>query len=294
MKSKIDIDNKIDAYIKENENGDITATQLNEILKEINAALFGFMDTYLSTPFSSLGGETVITKFSKLTEQLTGIADRVTALENGGGGSTDNYALSGSFSYSGNIAASGGTKTPTNTLGITKNGVAVSGVTITYSSNQSYAVVNSNGMVTMTSHTNTSARTATITATVTDGTHTFTKTANVTQSAYVAPTETLYTYVGWAKTNAGTPVEIDNFVSKKQTVSTTKTINVTVNELANTIIVLCPSTMSLTLCESQALKEDISSTMNMTTVTYNGKSYKMYQHRYGSSINGTEFKINFN
>lgn len=206
----------------------------------------------------------------------------------------DVYALSGSFSYSGNVAASGGTKTPTNTLGITKNGAAISGVSITYSSNQSYATVDSTGKVTFASHTNTSARTATITATVTDGTHTYTKTANITQSAYVAPVETVYTYVGWAKTSAGVPVGIDDFVSKKQTDASIKTFNVTVNEIANTIVILCPSNMTLTLCESQALKEDISSTMDMTTVTYNGKSYKMYQHRYGSSINGTEYKINFN
>lgn len=310
------------------------------------------------------------------------------------------YALSGTFSYSGNVAASGGTKAPTNTLGITKNGVAVSGVTITYSSNQSYATVDSTGKVTFTAHTSTSTRTATITATVActdeNGTHTFTKTANITQSAYVpdvividgsfsyggnvaynggtatissntlklkkngtdlsgivftykingnpsyatinsstgavtfqnntgalrsinvvaectyngdpytssnvsvsqnayvAPVETLYTYVGWVKTSAGVPVEINDFVSKKETVSTTKTINVTVDEIVNTIVVLCPSTMSLTLCESQTLKEDISSIMDMTTVTYNGKQYKMYQHRFGTSLKGNEFKIIFN
>lgn len=207
----------------------------------------------------------------------------------------DVYALSGSFSYSGNIAASGGTKAPTNTLGITKNGVAVSGVTITYSSNQSYATVDSTGKVTFSSHTNTSARTATITATVTDGTHQFTKTANVTQSAYVAPTETLTYYADIKTLSAGGSAGISDITAP--TSFTNGTFNYTVPAKGNTVILLCPSSKSLQSCIKQGeILDNITVELNssVTNVTYNSKSYKMYQFRYAANIQGEIFEVKFN
>lgn len=211
----------------------------------------------------------------------------------------DVYALSGSFSYSGNVAASGGTKTPTNTLGITKNGDAVSGVTITYSSNQSYATVDSTGKVTFGSHTNTSARTATITATVSctdeNGTHTYTKTATVTQSAYVAPVETANMYFGGAASTSAT-VDISAMTLVKTQATNNKTMSVSIgNKLYNIVIFLCPSNMSLQSCVKQGeILDDITDMMkeNVTTVTYEGKSMKMYQKKYTTGkLEASTFEI---
>lgn len=201
----------------------------------------------------------------------------------------------GTFTYP-NITSAGGTfDIASNTLQLKKNNV-VQNVPITYTvttGNTFVSILNQTGQITVDNNTG-NARNIVITATCSFEGWFYVKTANITQEAYTTPTETTYTYIGWAKTNAGVPLGISDFVSKKQTNSTTKTVNVTVNETVNTIVVLCPSNMSLTLCESQVLKEDISSLMTMTNVTYNEKAYKMYQYRYGSSINGTEFKINFN
>ena len=55
--------------------------------------------------------------------------------------------LTGTVKYTSTVLAAGGTVSPTNTLSLTKNGVAQD-VVFTFSSNQSYATVNNSGVVT--------------------------------------------------------------------------------------------------------------------------------------------------
>lgn len=118
---------------------------------------------------------------SSILSRLSSLESRVAALEENTPVTPDVYAVTGTFSYPTKASASGGSLTSTNTLSVTKNGIAVSDVTITYSSNQSYATVDSTGKVTFTAHSGTSDRTATITATISCPGYTTTKKVTVTQ-----------------------------------------------------------------------------------------------------------------
>ncbi len=122
------------------------------------------------------------------TPIATWIEDEEKGMSNKNGFSfnkTDIYHVIGNLIYSTSANAAGGTLTPINTLGITKNGVNISNFTITYSSSQSYASVSNDGKVTFAASTNTSARTTTITATILCEGKSFTKTAIASQNAYV-------------------------------------------------------------------------------------------------------------
>ena len=91
------------------------------------------------------------------------------------------------------------------------------------------------------------------------------------------------------------PVTISQFTAGAS--STTKTIDYTPTELVNTIIAVCPSTMNIISCIKHGeIEDDITAEMlaSVTNVTYNGKSCKMYQFKYGSSIKNNPFTIIFN
>lgn len=207
----------------------------------------------------------------------------------------DVIALSGSLSYSDAVPAAGGSINPSNTLSLIKNGVAQN-VVFSFSSNQSYASVGSStGVVTFTASQSTSQRSATITASCTFEGQTYSRTAIVTQAAYVPPVVEEYVYAGSAKNTTSNPVAIGSFTAGAS--STTKTVNYTPTELVNTIIAVCPSTMSLTSCVKHGdIEDDVTAEMlaSVTNVTYENKSCKMYQFKYSSSIRNNAFTITFN
>lgn len=96
--------------------------------------------------------------------------------------------LSGSLSYSGTVPAAGGSISPSNTLSLTKNGVAQN-VVFSFSSDQEYAVVDqSTGSVVFAASQSSSQRTATVTATCVYGGVTYSRSAEVRQEAYVPDT----------------------------------------------------------------------------------------------------------
>lgn len=201
--------------------------------------------------------------------------------------------LTGSFLYSGKAPASGGSLSPINTLVLTKNGVEQD-VTFTFSSNQTYAsVVTATGAVTFASSQSVEDRYATITAScVFDGV-TYTKTAVAIQSAYV-PSAT-YVYAGSFRNTTSSPVGISSFTAGAS--STTRTVNYTPSETVNTIIAVCPSSLTLASCVKHGeIEDDITELMlaSETAVTYNGKASKMYQFKYGASIKNNAFTITFN
>lgn len=335
-----------------------------------------FVDTDVVRRVTAL--ETVVagltTQISSMQTVISELNTRVTALEEGGGGGEPGVIeITGIFSYP-SVTASGGTVNPTNTMQLTKNGVAQQ-VAFTFSSNQSYASVNSStGVVTFSASQSASQRSATITASCTFEGQTYSRTATVTQAAYVATvysvTRTLtgvissntdnsvnegssytttltlasgyenmqvtvtmggvditssalsnnvvtiasvtgnvvitatatqipvvveYVYAGSAKNVTSDPVTISQFTAGAS--STTKTVDYTPTELVNTIMAVCPSTMSLTSCVKHGeIEDDITAEMlaSVTNVTYESKSCKMYQFKYGSSIKNNAFTITFN
>lgn len=206
---------------------------------------------------------------------------------------TDVIELTGTLSYSGSAPAAGGSLSPSNSLKIMKNGVEQQ-VTFTFSSNQSYCVVdNSTGVVTFPASQSTSQRTSTITASCTYEGQTYSRTATVKQAAYVPPAE--YVYVGSARNTTSDPVSISGFTAGAS--STTKTVDYTPTDVVNTIIAVCPSTMSLTSCVKHGeIEDNITTEMlaSVTNVTYENKSCKMYQFKYSSSIKNNAFTITFN
>lgn len=236
-------------------------------------------------------------QMSGLQTAISQLERRVTELENGGqGGDPDVIEITGVFSYSNaSVSASGGTATPTNTMQLVKNGT-VQQVSFTFSSDKSYASVDSaNGVVTFQSSQSSAARTATITASCVFEGRTYSRTATVTQAAYVPPVVEEYVYAGSAKNTTSYPVSISGFTAGAS--STTKTVNYTPTELVNTIIAVCPSTMSLTSCVKHGeIEDDITDYMlaSASNVTYENKSCKMYQFKYSSSIRNNAFTITFN
>lgn len=212
----------------------------------------------------------------------------------------DVIELTGTFKYTSTVLAAGGTVSPTNTLSLTKNGVAQD-VVFTYSSNQSYATVNNSGVVTFTASESTSQRTATITASCTYNGQTYSKTATVTQEALVVP-DAVYR-VGYALNTAKDAqgrMEATSIGLFQEIRSTTdSTIDFTIGSKSNVVIVICPANKHLVSCVKQgAILDDI--TTNMTSPlpnwnstglvggtsveTYNGETVNMYQFRYGGNL----------
>lgn len=268
--TKIEIDALIDSYIQENNIGNITANNVNEIFKALNAKIYEL--------------ETRI----EVLEQVPDVVE-----------------LRGTFSYSGSVPAAGGSKTPTNSLQIYKNGTAQQ-ATFTYASNQSYATVNNSGVVTFPASESTSQRTATITASCTYNGQTYSKTATVTQDALVVP-DAVYR-VGYALNTAKdaqgrmAATSISLFQEIRST--TDSTIDFTIGSKGNVVIVICPANKHLVSCVKQgAILDDI--TANMTSPlpnwnstglvggtsveTYNGETVNMYQFRYGGNLSGERF-----
>lgn len=228
----------------------------------------------------------------------------------------DVYAITGSFSYSGTALANGtSTLTPTNTLKITKNGNSVSGQTITYASNKSYATVATDGKVTFTASENTSIRTATITATVSYEGHSYVKTAIVTQEAYVAPVVLTKYYCGYAlnqdKDASGKPVyaTIDKFVEIEE--KTVDTFEFTIPSKSNTVMLICPNNKELTTAIQYAGGQNLNITSYLTSptppsvdssgrqvggmyaATYKGETVKVYQFRINGNYIGEKFTVTF-
>lgn len=117
----------------------------------------------------------------------------------------------------------------------------------------------------------------------------------ITASATKIPVAVEYVYAGSAKNMTSDPVLISGFTVGAS--STTKTVNYTPTELVNTIIAVCPSTMSLTSCVKHGdIEDDITAEMlaSVSNVTYENKSCKMYQFKYSSSIRNNAFTITFN
>lgn len=235
------------------------------------------------------------TQISSMQTVISELNTRVAALEEGGGGGEPGVIeITGIFSYP-SVTASGGTVNPTNTMQLTKNGVAQQ-VAFTFSSDSPYASVDSaNGVVTFQSSQSSAARTATITASCVFEGQTYSRTATVNQAAYVPPVVEEYVYAGSARNTTSDPVSISGFTAGAS--STTKTVNYTPTEVVNTIIAVCPSTMSLTSCLKHGeIEDDITDYMlaSVANVTYENKSCKMYQFKYGSSIKNNSFTITFN
>lgn len=117
----------------------------------------------------------------------------------------------------------------------------------------------------------------------------------ITATATQIPVQTEYVYAGSVRNSTSDPVSISQFTSGAS--STTKAINYTPTEVVNTIIAVCPSTMSLTSCVKHGeIEENITSEMtaSVSNVTYENKSCKMYQFKFGVSIKNTAFTITFN
>lgn len=340
--NKQEFDNLIDSYVYENDKGDVTATRLNALFKRISTMIYA-LDV------------------------------RLAELENSSG-SADTIELTGSFSYSDIVPASGGSVTPANSLQLVKNGVAQT-VVFTYSVPQAYASVDSStGVLTFQNSTSANRRVAVVTASCVFEGQTYTRMASVTQEAYVInsysvtrnltgvnssnstnsvtesssytttlslasgyqdmsvtvtmggtnitssalngnvvtiasvtgnvvitatatqiPVVTEYVYAGSVRNSTSDPVSISQFTSGAS--STTKTINYTPTEIVNTIIAVCPSTMNLTSCVKHGeIEEVITSEMlaSVSNVTYDNKSCKMYQFKFGVSIRNVAFTITFN
>lgn len=167
--------------------------------------------------------ETVVagltTQISSMQTMISELNARVTALEDGGGGGEPGVIeITGIFSYP-SVTASGGTVNPTNTMQLTKNGVAQQ-VSFTFSSNQSYASVNnSTGVVTFSASQSASQRSATITASCTFEGQTYSRTATVTQAAYEATVYSVSrTLTGVISSNT------DNSVNEGSSYTTTLTL----------------------------------------------------------------------
>lgn len=94
----------------------------------------------------------------------------------------DVIVLDGIFQYQ-NAPFTGGSVVPTNTLRLLKNGVPQP-VQFTFSSNQTYAVVNQNGAVTFEASGENERRSAIITASCVYNGKIYTKTANIEQNTY--------------------------------------------------------------------------------------------------------------
>ncbi len=180
-----------------------------------------FVDTDVVRRVTAL--ETVVagltTQISSMQTVISELNARVAVLEeSGGGGEPGVIEITGIFSYS-TAPASGGTVNPTNTMQLTKNGVAQQ-VAFTFSSNQSYASVNSStGVVTFSASQSTSQRTATITASCVFEGQTYSRTATVTQAAYVATVYSVSrTLTGVISSNT------DNSVNEGSSYTTTLTL----------------------------------------------------------------------
>lgn len=250
--TKIEIDALIDSYIQENNIGNITANNVNEILKALNAKIYE-------------------------------LETRIEILEQ----APDVIELRGTFSYSGSVPAAGGSKTPTNSLQIYKNGTAQQ-ATFTYTSNQSYASVNSStGVVTFAASQSTSQRSATITASCTFEGQTYTKTATVSQAAYVEPGYSNIS-IGYGVFLNGDRATINDYVPKETVQKSEKQItNFVINENCNTILALAPTDLTLTqFIKKAGIDDDITSKVYTTTETYEGYPVKLYQFTYGGNLNG--------
>lgn len=180
-----------------------------------------FVDTDVARRVTAL--ETVVagltTQISSMQTVISELNARVAALEEGGGGGEPGVIeITGVFSYP-SVTASGGTVNPTNTMQLTKNGVAQQ-VAFTFSSNQSYASVNSStGVVTFSASQSASQRSATITASCTFEGQTYSRTATVTQAAYVATVYSVSrTLTGVISSNT------DNSVNEGSSYTTTLTL----------------------------------------------------------------------
>lgn len=180
-----------------------------------------FVDTDVARRVTAL--ETVVagltTQISSMQTVISELNARVAALEEGGGGGEPGVIeITGIFSYP-SVTASGGTVNPTNTMQLTKNGVAQQ-VAFTFSSNQSYASVNSStGVVTFSASQSASQRSATITASCTFEGQTYSRTATVTQAAYVATVYSVSrTLTGVISSNT------DNSVNEGSSYTTTLTL----------------------------------------------------------------------
>lgn len=159
------------------------------------------------------------TQISSMQTVISELNTRVAALEEGGGGGEPGVIeITGIFSYP-SVTASGGTVNPTNTMQLTKNGVAQQ-VSFTFSSNQSYASVNnSTGVVTFSASQSASQRSATITASCTFEGQTYSRTATVTQAAYEATVYSVSrTLTGVISSNT------DNSVNEGSSYTTTLTL----------------------------------------------------------------------
>ena len=257
MISKQTIDSLISEYLVENETGNITAVQINELFRALTNTIYEISDrvtvlengggssqavitlvgSLIYSETSSTGGNAVPVNTLKITKDgieqnvtfnfsipssVSSIASinsstgtltfqtnnstsprgvlvtasctfegqtyttTATAIQIGKEQAQDVIVLSGDLVYGSSVAANGGTVTPNSTLQLLVNNVAQT-VNFTYTSNQSYASVNSStGAVTFSANSG-NARSATITAKCTYNGVDYTKTATVNQNAYVAP-----------------------------------------------------------------------------------------------------------
>lgn len=263
MENKNDILKYIDDNIYENITGNISATVLNAILKKLCNAIF---------------------------ENNNIQPEPAPPVEE------DVIELTGALQY--NMAnASGGTITPLNTLKLLVNDVQQT-VTFNYSilNNEIYtfASVDQNGNVTFQNSTSSNQRNVTVIVSCVYNGETYSKPFIASQKGYVAPTETKYVYASWVKNTETDLIQLSQFTNDVKQNSTNKTINCTVNKIANVIACICPSSMSLqNITKQGAILDDITSKMTMTEGTYEGQSVKLYQYKYGGNLNGESFIIKF-
>lgn len=182
-----------------------------------------------------------------------------------------NIVFGGTLAYSGTVPASGGSMAPsTNTLQLTRNGVAQT-VTITYTSNQPYAIVEPNGTVTFSESTTTSQRSATITASCVYEGETYTKTATVKQAAFVPDVIELsgtFLYSGSVSSDGGSVTPTNTLQLLKNGVAQDVTFTYSSNQSYaqvnnNTGVVTFPSNSS----------ENTRTATITASCVYNGQTY---------------------